>query len=202
MAIKKSSLKQRAEGEINFLVLLETCPISQPYLQVKSRSDRDSQYWKQKTIKKLEVGQEKQSQRISLDKFHSCHPSKSRCQEHQFKFPSYLWWYEDIRNTNLPFNSSLLLHFKMNSYFILKTNWTNIFGGALSRRRSLFAIPFCWGPRAPQLPAALENSFCHTARNFCSHSKHWARCAPNKAMFKTSIGMCVYVRWLNGPAGW
>ena len=60
--------------------------------------------------------------------------------------------------------------------------------------RSLPAAPSLSGPRAPQPTGALENLFCHTARNFCSCSKHQACCAPNNAAFYTSVGMCIYVK--------
>lgn len=68
--------------------------------------------------------------------------------------------------------------------------------------RSLLATPSLSGPRAPQPTGALENPFCITARNFCSHPKHQACCGPIKAVFETSVGVRFYVKWLNGPAGW
>lgn len=118
----------------------------------------------------------------------------------QLMFSSWLWRYEAITNTTLPLintASSELTAFQNKLH-----SATKAWGTKQAHLLSLLATPSLSGPRAPQLTGALENPFCHMVRNFCSHSKHQACCAPNKVVFKTRVGMCIYVKWLNGPTGW
>lgn len=166
-------------------------------------------------MKKSEVGREKQTQRISLEghapKLRVGTPAKvavrNQMPAHVFLLVMEMWNYRK-HNSSFPLITTLsskLTAFQNELHLATKTYGTeqaHLLVVQSLEERSLLATPSLSGPRAPQPTGALENPFCRTARNFCSHSKHWACCAPNKQAFKTSVGTCIYVKWLHGPAGW
>lgn len=96
--------------------------------QVKSRGNGDFQHLK---IKKSEVGQQSWLRGFHWEVTQQT-PGLAAQQKslwgtnRQLKFSSWLWRYEAIRNTSLPFHSSVLhpqswQHFKMNSRLVMKT---------------------------------------------------------------------------------
>lgn len=143
------------------------CP---PHLQVKSRGNGDFQHWETKIS---EVGQEKQTLRISLES-HTPEAGvgapaevavRNQMLTHVFLLAMEIWNHHK-HNSSFPLictPSSGLTVFQTELRLATKTCGTaqaHLLVLQPLVERSLLAIPSLSGPRAPQPTATLENLFC------------------------------------------